>query len=220
MSAKLNEEEFNASKVGRQGKKGGKGKRRQLSTVGSTVRLFFLAVAWTTATKRAQSVGISEPCAISRIVRAEETRTHACSCISAHALGRSRHVSARAAVFLVSYVRNTFDLRRLRDDCDFVCSRTNEKVATYKCFLSSPPSAEDVRLLSRDYMTSRIIVKFVRLNDLSFIRATFHKFSSARLLNLSLLEKSHLTKNNIYTKRWKGIVICNKIESITEWLYQ
>lgn len=45
MSAKLNEEEFNASKVGRQGKRGGKGKRRQLSTVGSTVRLFFLAVA-------------------------------------------------------------------------------------------------------------------------------------------------------------------------------
>lgn len=126
MSAKLNEEEFNASKVSRQGKRGGKGERRQLSAVGSTVRLFFLAVAWTTATKRAQSAGISEPCAISRIVRAEETCTHACSCISAHALGRSRHVSARAAVFLVSYVRNAFDLRRLRDDCDLVYSRTKE----------------------------------------------------------------------------------------------
>jgi len=41
MSATLNEEEFNASEVGRQGRLELERERRQLSTVGSTVRLLF-----------------------------------------------------------------------------------------------------------------------------------------------------------------------------------
>lgn len=71
---------------------------------------------------------------------------------------------------------------------------------------------KDVRSLSRDYVTSCIIVKFARLDDLSFIRATFHKFS--RLLNLSPFEKSHL-KSHPYKALKIGIAY-NKTESITE----